>query len=222
MNVFIKNLQEEFEQHKDFIIAKKQSAYMQNLFSFLGLQKPIRAEIEKNIFKKNPIFHEEDLYFIIKKLFEMDFREYQYTACNLAYKYRNFFSKDTFFILEYMIKNKSWWDTVDVIAAKLLGILLEKFPMLQENMDGWINDKNLWIRRSALIFQLKYKNKTNEKKLFNYCEKTMYEEDFFIRKAIGWVLREYSKTNKKIVKDFIEKNKNHLSKLSIREGSKYC
>jgi len=222
MNLFIKNLQKKFEQYKDFNIAKKQSAYMKNLFPFLGLQKPIRAEIEKNVFNKNPIFHEKDLYFIIKKLFEMDFREYQYTACNLAYKYRKTFSKDTFFILEYMIRNKAWWDTVDIIAVKLLGFLLEKFPMLQENMDGWIDDKNLWIKRSALLFQLKYKNKTNNKKLFDYCEKAMNEENFFIKKAIGWVLREYSKTNKKAVKDFIEKNKNNLSRLSVREGSKYC
>jgi len=221
MNIFIKDLQKEFEKKKDLIIAKEQSSYMKKLFPFLGLKKPIRTEIEKKMLKKYIILNEDDLYSTVKILFDMEYREYQYTACVLAYKYKKLFTEKSFFLLEYMIRNKSWWDTVDIVATKLLGFLLEKFPKLRNNMDLWINDKNLWIKRSVLLFQLKYKNKTSEKKLFEYCEKTINEKDFFIRKAIGWSLREYSKTNKKSVRDFIEKNKNYLSKLSIKEGSKY-
>jgi 3-methyladenine DNA glycosylase AlkD len=88
-------------------------------------------------------------------------------------------------------------------------------------MDRWIEDPYLWIRRAALLYQLRWKQETDEEKLFSYCQKTLHEKDFFIRKAIGWVLREYSKTNPKAVKKFISSHRNHLSNLSIREGSKY-
>mmetsp|Transcript_14133 Transcript_14133/g.17850 ORF Transcript_14133/g.17850 Transcript_14133/m.17850 type:complete len:91 (+) Transcript_14133:1252-1524(+) len=88
-------------------------------------------------------------------------------------------------------------------------------------MNEWIQDDHLWIRRTAIIHQLKYKANTNEEMLFRFCKSTMEEEDFFIRKAIGWALREYSKTSNKPVKEFIESNKENLSKLSVREGSKY-
>ncbi len=88
-------------------------------------------------------------------------------------------------------------------------------------MDNWITDENMWIRRSALLFQLRWKEKTHKEQLFNYCIKTMHEKEFFIRKAVGWVLREYSKTDPISVRNFIQENRSHLSGLSLREASKY-
>ncbi len=94
-------------------------------------------------------------------------------------------------------------------------------PELQSNMDNWIEDDYIWIRRTALIYQLFYREATDKKRLFKYCTKTMHENEFFIRKAIGWCLRQYAKTNPQDVKAFITKQKQHLSGLSYREAAKY-
>jgi len=120
-----------------------------------------------------------------------------------------------------MIRTNSWWDTVDTIAPNLVGHLVKTHHELTKLMDQWIEDPYLWIRRAALLHQLRWKEMTDEETLFRYCQKTMHEKDFFIRKAIGWVLREYSKTNPRSVKKFIAKYQSNLSPLSIREGSKY-
>lgn len=199
-------------------IAEGQAKYMKNLFPFLGIQKPQRAQIQRLIFKKYPIKDESTLFCILQILWCKNEREFQYTACDLAEKYLKLCSEKALNSFEKMIRNKSWWDTVDKISSNLLGILLLNYPKFISLMDRWIEDPNLWIRRSALLYQLKYKTQTNEKKLFEYCQKLMHEKEFFIQKAIDWALREYSKTSPETVKFFI---RNHsLSPLSQREGMK--
>jgi 3-methyladenine DNA glycosylase AlkD len=201
--------------------ALKQSAYMRNLFPFLGLTKPQRELLEKTIFKKTKVENLDALQKILLKLWEKDHREFQYTALCLAQKHRKMLTPKILPTLETMIRNKSWWDTVDTIAPNLVGHLVKLHPELTKLMDQWIEDPYLWIRRAALLHQLRWKAETDEEKLFSYCKKTLHERDFFIRKAIGWVLREYSKTNPKAVKKFISLHQTQLSTLSIREGSKY-
>lgn len=97
-----------------------------------------------------------------------------------------------------------------------------QFPELIDTMNGWITSDNMWLRRTALLFQLRYKSKTDIALLFDYCQKTMYEKEFFIRKAIGWVLREYSKTDAAVVAQFVAFHATKLSPLSKREALKYC
>lgn len=185
------------------------------------LTKPQRTQVERVIFKEIPIHNEEELIENLLLLWRKEEREFQYAALVLARKYKKLHTPAFLSTLEIMIREKSWWDTVDDIAANLLGSLLKTFPEHIAVMDRWIVDSNLWIRRSALLHQLKWKKETNHRRLYAYCEKLMAEKDFFIRKAIGWVLREYSKTNPDSVRDFINKNRPYLSPLSIREGSKY-
>ncbi len=198
-----------------------QSKYMKNKFSFLGIQKPGRALLEKEIFRRMPLTTEKELIDAIQLLWQKDEREFHYSACELALYYKKLWTPAIFPLFESMIRTKSWWDTVDDIAANMVGILIFKHPELTAQMDAWISDEHMWIRRSALLFQLRWKAQTNKERLFSYCTKTMHEKEFFIRKAIGWVLREYSKTNQDAVRDFIASNRAHLSGLSIREGSKY-
>lgn len=217
----IKQLRAAFEENRHSEIAKKQRAYLKNLFPFLGLKKPLRTSLQITIFSKNKIERLEELTSIVKKLWSLDKREYHYAAIDLLKKYKKLLSFESFELLEMLIRKNSWWDSVDLLAANILGHLLLKFPSLKNNMDSWITDKDLWIRRSAILFQLKYRQKTDEEKLFSYCEKRMHEKEFFIRKAIGWVLREYSKTDPEKVLKFLRKNKNSLSPLSLREASKY-
>lgn len=198
-----------------------QAAYMKNKFSFLGIQKPGRARLEKEIFKQYPLTTEKELIEALQLLWQKDEREFHYSACELALYYKKLWTPHIFPLFESMIRTKSWWDTVDDIAANMVGMLIFKYPELTAHMDNWITDEHMWIRRSALLFQLRWKINTNTQRLFSYCTTTMHEKEFFIRKAIGWVLREYSKTNQTAVRDFITTHRITLSGLSIREGSKY-
>lgn len=218
---FIHHLEQTFTKAANPNIATKQSAYLRDLYPFLGIKKPVQMQLEKEIFKQYPLKEPDQLEEVLFYLWKKEEREYQYTAMHLAKHYRKFSTATDLGIYEWMIRNKSWWDTVDEIASNLVGSLVIKYPELLKMLDQWIEDPDLWIRRSALIFQLKWKEKTDEKRLFNYCEQTMHEKEFFMRKAIGWALRQHSKIDPKTVAAFIHNNHTHLSPLSIREATKY-
>ena len=133
---------------------------------------------------------------------------------------KKYFLKDDIFFIKDLIITKSWWDTVDLIASNLLGEICKKYPsLIDEQIVFWINDENMWLRRSSIIFQLRYKENTNLEILQKSIESNIDDDEFFIQKAIGWALREYSKTDYKWVLNFI--NNHNLSKLSKREAEKY-
>lgn len=220
-DIFVTKLKEIFLQNANPEIAQAQSAYMKNLFTFCGLPKPLRASISKEILKEIKINNEEELIILIKKLWAEQNREYHYLAIELLNKYHKLWTINILDLILHMIQTNSWWDSVDALAAKSMGLYLQKFTEKIKITDNWIKSDNLWLKRTAILFQLKYKEKTDSALLFNYCKLVMHEKEFFIRKAIGWALREYSKTNAPKVKNFIEENRNHLSYLSIKEASKY-
>lgn len=174
----------------DTVTAASQKAYMRDQFEFLGLKTTLRRELQKKLFHAYPFEHEEGLLNVVEKLWQMEHREYQYCALELAKHHIKKISRNSISFFEKLIREKSWWDTVDDLAANIIGKLIGDDLLL---MDSWINDSNLWIRRTALICQLKKKSKTDFERLFTYCTQTAHEKEFFIRKAIGWALREYSK-----------------------------
>ena len=119
-----------------------------------------------------------------------------------------------------MIINKSWWDTIDFVSPKILGKYFEIYPEeIEKTIQKWLNSNNIWLQRSCLLFQLKYKNKLNKFLLKKIINSLSNSNEFFINKAIGWILREYGKTNKNWVINFIKET--DLNKLSVREGLKY-
>ena len=121
-----------------------------------------------------------------------------------------------------MIREGEWWDFVDEIAQHLIGRLLAKNQLkMNEILGQWISDENLWIRRTAILSYNRHKENTDEEKLFDYCLRCSGDTDFFIRKAIGWALREYSKTSKKSVSEFVRLNEEKLSNLSKKEGMRH-
>lgn len=124
-------------------------------------------------------------------------------------------------VFSELAQQRSWWDSVDPLAS-LVGKLLLQYPDLRAKMWDWAKDDCMWIRRVALIHQLTYKEKTDEKMLFELCKQLAHEEEFFIRKAIGWCLRQYSKTKPAVVRAFINENTAILSELSKKEAGKYC
>ena len=157
---------------------------------------------------------------IIKKLWAKPEREYQYFATELVERYEKKFQEDIIDLFEYMITHKSWWDTVDRISKNLVGSYFIKFPNKRDQyLKLWLDSNNIWLQRTCILFQLAYKENTDYKLLFDIITELKGIDEFFIQKAIGWALREYSKVDVERVKDFIENHE--LSPLSKREGLKY-
>jgi len=120
----------------------------------------------------------------------------------------------------YTITHKSWWDTVDFITSNLVGTYLKRFPEQRKTLTSqWMKSENMWLQRTCLLFQLKYKSETNTEILHQFISQLSGSNAFFIRKAIGWILREYSKTNPDFVINYVEKYP--LSGLSKREALKW-
>lgn len=122
--------------------------------------------------------------------------------------------------LRWLVTHKSWWDTVDSLAHST-GILVQAHPELVDAMDTWIDDKNFWVARVAILHQLSYKHDTDATRLFDYCARRATDTEFFIRKAIGWALRQYARTDMPAVKDFVASHP-ELSPLSAREALKHA
>lgn len=208
-----------FKDNKDENNAIAMKRYMKDNFEFLGIKKPTRSKLQKeyikNISKENIIDKE-----LVNKLWQEE-REFQYLALDYLIKNKKKLVKEDITLLEKLIITKSWWDSVDLLASNLVGEICKKYPeLIEQYILRWSSDKNLWLRRTAILYQLKYKDDTNTELLEQIIKNNLNnEKEFFIDKAIGWALREYSKTNSQWVREFIENNK--LSNLSKREGSKY-
>jgi 3-methyladenine DNA glycosylase AlkD len=204
------NLESILLKHSDNAFAAGQKAYMRHRFSFLGLRQPIRKKIQRP-------FLQEATKKDIPILWEKEEREYQYIAIDLLI--RSTLEEKDFELLEWLITTKSWWDSVDILASNVGGKFFLQFPNLLEQTERWSTHENMWLRRSSLIFQLRYKEKTDETRLFSYCQALSKEKEFFIQKAIGWALREYSKTAPERVRRFC--NKQTFSRLIVREALQY-
>ncbi|WP_312476218.1 DNA alkylation repair protein [Neobacillus sp.] len=209
-----------FEKNRNETEAVPMKNYLKGHFAFLGIKSPLRKELEKHFFKDTGLLKEPFSKEFIVELWEKDEREYQYTALTYIEKSLNKLQKADLPFMEQLITTKSWWDTVDAIAPKAVGKIADKFPdVIAETIDGWATHEHMWLRRAAILFQLKYKQKTDEELLYQYIRQNAASKEFFIQKAIGWALREYSKTNPTSVKQFILGQP--LAPLSVREGSKY-
>ena len=214
---FINTLEIEFEKHKNAKIALEQKAYMRHQFQFYGLKATVRREIQKPFFIKEYLPQKSEIEHIIKTLWEKPQREYQHFAQELAFKYVKQLELKDINLFEFMVTNKSWWDTVDFIANKLMGEYFKTFPNQKEKyVTKWLKSDNIWLQRSALLFQLKYKNKIDTVLLSSTINSLLNSKEFFINKAIGWVLREYSRTNPNWVIEFV--NNTELSTLSKKEA----
>lgn len=201
--------------------ALQMAAYMKTEMPFYGVQKPDRNDIIRSIKKQYPIF-ENDLYRdVVDRLWRLPHREEKYLAVQLAQSYPKSITQASMDLYERLIREGAWWDFVDDIAIRLVGrVLLDERAEVSKFMDRWVDDNDLWIRRTAIIFQIKHKERTDHRRLFSYCERRSSEAEFFIRKGIGWALREYSKTDPDRVFDFLQRNGDRLSGLSYREGAR--
>lgn len=195
-------------------------AYMKGQFSYLGLSSPARKEIQKDFFprwKKNQSIAALEF---AQAIWNQAEREYCYVAMDWMKSTSIWQQPNSIEQIEAWILDDSWWDTVDFLASTCVGGYFLKFPDERDQwIEKWNNSPNFWLNRTALIFQLKYKNKIDTDLLFALIDSHKGQKEFFIRKAIGWALRELSKTQPQLVRDYLERTE--LSGLSVREASKY-
>ncbi len=149
----------------------------------------------------------------------MDYREAQYIALEYLQKHHKQLQPSDINNLKKLITTKSWWETVDTIDA-YVGEIVLKDEALKETMLEWAVDENMWLRRTSIDFQQKYKEKTDREILEKVIAANLNSKEFFINKAIGWSLRDYSKTNPDWVRDFVDKYQGGLVPLSIKEATK--
>jgi 3-methyladenine DNA glycosylase AlkD len=217
---FIDGLTKHFRAAADPENAAFQKAYMKDQFEFFGIKTGQRRIITKDHFRLHALKDHEQLEEITKKLWELPQREYHYAGQELLYHYKKIWTDDTIGLIEYCITHQSWWDTVDYLSTYGAGNWFVKYPARAEKIThSWNRSNNMWLNRCSILFQLKYKGNTDPRLLSNYIMTLSGSKEFFIQKAIGWALREYSKTDPAWVRQFI---KDHtLAALSVREGSKY-
>ena len=193
--------------------------YMRNRYSFFGVKAPERKAILKEIINTyKPQLDRLIVIQIVKELYKQPERELHYCAVELTTRFlkKKFYKEDIAFI-KHLIITHSWWDTVDMISKHHLGSYLKLYPEETTNIiQNFSNADHLWLNRSAILFQLEYKEETNAKLLFQLCIKHKDTGEFFINKAIGWALREYGKTNPQAVIAFVSKN--CLAPLSEQEA----
>jgi 3-methyladenine DNA glycosylase AlkD len=219
---YLSNIEQVLEASRDIENALAMEKYMRNKFPFLGIKSPQRKTISAQFIKKYKASEKDVLIELLYALWEKDEREYQHLALDIAKKNYSLLKNEIENgVVKYLILQKSWWDTVDLIAVHIVGSNILKNNLNPDFLDNWIDDDNIWLKRTAILYQLKFKDKTDLKKVFEYCNKEKKHPDFFIRKAIGWQLREQSKMFPAEVRNFINENRGSLSKLSITEGSKY-
>ncbi|MGI9601109.1 MAG: DNA alkylation repair protein, partial [Acidimicrobiales bacterium] len=116
----------------------------------------------------------------------------------------------------------AWWDLVDSVASGIIGkVVLNERARMRPLLDEWIDCDDMWLRRTAIICQLEHKESTDVEMLFGFCTRRAFEKEFFIRKAIGWALREYAKTDPDAVRVFVAEHQSELSGLSRREATKH-
>ncbi|MFI6406293.1 DNA alkylation repair protein [Streptomyces sp. NPDC050548] len=195
-------------------------AYMKDIAPFLGLTTPVRRALSRTVLEGTPRPDETDCTAIALRCWELPEREYQYFAVDYLRRHVRHCTSGFLPVARHLVSTVPWWDTVDALASHVVGGLVAADPKLTADMDAWIVDDDLWVARTALLHQLRYKERTDTERLFAYCLRQSGHPDFFIRKAIGWCLREYAKTDPEAVRGFLAREKGRFAPLSVREALK--
>ena len=213
------NLVTDFEENRNELLAESMEKYMQDKFRFLGVRGATRTEIYKKYFPDARKTKTIDWNFV-ENCWNKEEREFQYVVVYYLKAMQKFLKREDISRLKYLIVIKPWWDTVDLLA-KVVGSLVIRIEGYDQIMLEWSKDSNIWLKRVAILYQLSLKEKVDKQVLERILVNNLGDSEFFINKAIGWALRDYSKFNPEWVREFIEKNKNGMVNLSLREASKY-
>lgn len=197
------------------------AAYMKDHFAYLGVSAGNRRTAAKAWTSAAKTIDVEQLLEFAVAAWESPYREVHYVAMDSLRAGAKNLEPDDLDVVRSFIELTPWWDTVDSLAVHTVGTMVRNYPELGDIMDEWIHDPNLWIVRSAILHQLMFKEDTDEERLFRYCEWQADHPDFFIRKAIGWALRQYGRVAPSQVRAFVDLHTESLSGLTVREALKH-
>ena len=215
----IHQLTQLYQAHRNPEYAAQMSRYMKNRFPFFGMQSGPREMLHQEFIAQHGLPDYETTKDMVLQLFALPEREYHYFAILLLIKHKKNRQPGDIALLERLLTSNSWWDSVDYINGSVLGDFFLKYPdLMQPVTDKWSLDENIWLKRSSIIFQLKYRQNTRLDLLASHILQNNSSKEFFVQKAIGWALREYSKTDAQWVEHFVHNHE--LKPLSRREAMK--
>lgn len=201
--------------------AEPMTAYMKHRFAFLGVPAPARRAAQKPTLDALSDATGDELVAFARACWSDDTaRELQYAAADALRRHNKALDAGHLPALAELITTRPWWDTVDALATHAVGPLVARHPELSVAMDGWIDGDDLWLARTAILHQLLWKERTDPERLFAYADRRAADTDFFIRKALGWALRQYARTDPDAVRAYVESRAERLSPLTRREALK--
>lgn len=220
MHPYVVEMKKLFESNADPAAAGPMKAYMRDQFEFLGIKSKPNGELQRQFYAEHGLPAVEELDAVLRDLWALPQREFQYAAVGLLSKMQKTLPPDFVQTMEYLIVTKSWWDTVDSLAAHLVGAHFKRCPEVRQAvLPEWRASDNFWLRRTCLLFQLDYKNETDFDLLKDIIRENLGSREFFINKAIGWALRQYTRIDPEGVREFVSSTPLHP--LSSREALKW-
>ncbi len=219
MHPTVEKLKMLYESQADPQQAEPMAAYMRNQFEYLGIKTPQSQELLRNFLSREGLPPLTELEDIVRDLWALPQREFQYLGIGLVAKWEEKLPPGFIETLEFMLVTKSWWDTVDTISSSV-GVHFKRHPAVKaEWLAKWRTSDNFWLRRVTLLFQLHYKNTTDFELMKSLICENLGSKEFFINKAIGWALRQYSRVDEEAVREFVAQTPLHP--LSAREALKW-
>lgn len=220
MHLYVQSIHTLFSKQADSLAAVPMKRYMRNQFEYLGLKSAQVGALFKEHLENHGLPSPSDLDSILRELWTLPEREFQYVAVGLLGRFEKKLSTEFIETLEYLLVTKSWWDTVDTLAAGVVGTHFRRYPDVRETyLAKWRASENFWLRRTTILFQLKYRDQTDFNLLCDIIRENLGSKEFFINKAIGWSLRQYTRVDPDAVREFVAVTSLHP--LSAREAMKW-
>lgn len=211
-----------FAGHADGARAAQMRAYMRDQFDFLGIPTPLRRELLAAADTER--YGQDELLDAVRALWALPQREYQHAGIDLLARRQKTLGPGIVAPLLELAQQKPWWDTVDGLAAVIGRVIRASLPTTDNPraaMDAALSHESMWVRRIAMTHQLGWRLQTDRERLFRYALALAPEEDFFIRKAIGWALRDFARWDAQAVVPFVQEHRAILSPLTVREALKH-
>jgi 3-methyladenine DNA glycosylase AlkD len=219
MHAYVRELKTLFVQHANPHNAGPMKRYMRDQFDYLGIKGPEFKALLKQYIASHGLPAPQDLDHVVRELWSLPEREYQYTATSLLGRFERQLPASFIRTLQHLIVTKSWWDTVDTIATGTLGVHFSRFPAVRDRtLVRWRKSGNFWLRRACILFQLNYKEDTDFPLMQEIICENLGSKEFFINKAIGWALRQHARVDPGGVRTFVRQTSLHP--LSAREALK--
>lgn len=201
--------------------AQPMADYMKGHFVYLGVAAGDRRQATKAVISAARRMTPDDLIDLARRCWAEPEREFHYLGMEVLRAGADNLRMGDLGAVRELIVATPWWDTVDSLAAWTVGPLVRNHPDLGLEMDMWIESEDIWIARTAILHQLGYKDQTNTSRLFGYAEQRAEDKEFFIRKAIGWALRQYARVDPDAVRAFVHAHEDSLSGLTKREALRH-